>query len=328
MRRLFILLLVASLFIGFLPADQTSLSGPIEGFTFDDPTGSFRAVIGFPGSASLGPAILSGFGHGSVAPQKDYGLAFSDGQSLLVTELSANGPSTSALLAAVDQPEDVAWSGDGSLAVLFSRSGNWIQTIGGLPNSPAAGASIDVSYLGGSLSTVAVDTTGKRVAVGIAGDSGGVFLITSGGDPISVWTGSKPIALAFSGDGSALYVLDSVTLQFTAVQLADLTAQAFSLDGLGDPVAIKPARDSANRSVLYVAGRKDFLLRTYDLSSFQILTDTPLDFSPSEIRDFGRNSFLLAPRSTDSSPLWLFTSAPQQAVYFVPTTPAAVGGPQ
>jgi hypothetical protein len=58
------------------------------------------------------------------------------------------------------------------------------------------------------------------------------------------------------------------------------------------------------------------------------LTDTPLDFSPSEIMDFGRNSFLLAPRTTDRSPLWLFTSAPQQAVYFVPAAPAAVGGPQ
>jgi hypothetical protein len=327
MHRTFVLLLAISSFAGVLPAEQTSLSGPIEGFTFDNPTGSFRAVIGFPGSAQLGPAILSGFGNGFVAPQKDYGLAFSDSQSLFVTGLSS-GPSASPLSAVVDRPEDIAWSGDGSFGILFSRSGNWIQTLGGLPNSPSAAASTDLSYLGGSLSAVGVDSTGKRIAIGMAGDSGGVYLITSGGSPISVLAGSKPIALAFSGDGGALYVLDGSTLQLTAVQLADLSTQTLSFDGLADPVGIKLARDAANRAVLYVAGRKDSLLRTYDLSSFQILTDTPLDFPPSEIMDFGRNSFLLAPRATDSSPLWLFTSAPQQAVYFVPATPAALGGPQ
>ena len=72
MHRISILFSVFSCLIGALPAQQTNLSGPIEGFTFDAPTGSFRAVIGFPGSASLGPAILAGFDHGSVAPQKDY----------------------------------------------------------------------------------------------------------------------------------------------------------------------------------------------------------------------------------------------------------------
>jgi hypothetical protein len=328
MHRKFVLLLAISSFAGFLPAEQTSLSGPIEGFTFDDPTGSFRAVIGFPGSASLGPAILSGFGHGSVAPQRDYGLAFSDSQSLFVSGLSSAGPFASPLSALVDRPEDVAWSGDGSFAVVFSRSGNWIQTLGGLPNSPATAASTDLSYLGGSLSAIGVDVTGKRIAIGIAGDSGGVYLITNGGGPVSVLAVSNPIALAFSGDGSALYVLDGSALQVSALQLADLTTQTLSFDGLADPVGIKPGRDAANRAVLYVVGRKDSLLRTYDLSSFQILTDMPLDFPPSEIRDFGPNSFLLAPRSTDRSPLWLFTSSPQQAIYFVPAAPAAVGGPQ
>jgi hypothetical protein len=328
MHRIFVLLLAFSSFAGFLPAEQTSLSGPIEGFTFDDPTGSFRAVIGFPGSASLGPAILSGFGYGSVAPQRDYGLAFSDGRSSFVSGLSSAGPATSPLAAVVDRPEDVAWSGDGSFAVLFSRSGNWIQTLAGLPNSPAAAASTDLSYLGGPLSAISVDATGKRIAVGIAGDSGGVYLITNGGSPVSVLAVSNPIALAFSGDDSALYVLDGSALQLSALQLADLTTQTLSFDGLADPVGIKPARDAANRAVLYVAGGKDSLLRTYDLSNFQILTDTPLDFPPSEIEEFGRNSFLLSPRSTGSSPLWLFTSVPQQAVYFVPAAPAAAGGPQ
>src|SRR3982074_291928 len=152
MRRIFILLSITSLFIGFLPGEQTSLSGPIEGFTFDVPTRSFRAVVGFPGSASLGPPILTGFGHGSVAPQKDYGLAFSDDQIFFISGLNSAGPSSSALSDPTAHPEVVAWSGDGLTAVLFSRSGNWIQVLTGFPNAPTAGPSTDFSFLGGSLS--------------------------------------------------------------------------------------------------------------------------------------------------------------------------------
>jgi hypothetical protein len=70
------------------------------------------------------------------------------------------------------------------------------------------------------------------------------------------------------------------------------------------------------------------LFRIYDVSSFQVLAETPLDFAPSEIQDFGRNSFVLAPRSSATSPLWLFTASPQQAVYFVPAAAAASGGLQ
>src|SRR2546421_2984166 len=122
MRRIAIAVLAYSCLIGFARAQQTSLSGPIEGFTFDAPTGSFRAVIGLPGSASLGPAILSGFGSGSVAPQKDYGLAFSEDQALFVSGLHSTSPSTSPLSSAMAGQEGVVWSADGSLAVLFSRS--------------------------------------------------------------------------------------------------------------------------------------------------------------------------------------------------------------
>ena len=164
--------------------------------------------------------------------------------------------------------------------------------------------------------------------MGIAGSPGGVSLITNGGNPVPVLAGLRPIALAFSDDGSSLYVLDGANLQLTAVQLADLTTQTFSLDGLENPVAIKPARDVANRPVLYVAGRTDYLLRTYDASSLAVVMDTPLAFLPSEIKDLGRNSFQLAPRSTDSAPLWLLTSTPQQAIYFVPSAPPGAGGPQ
>src|SRR5439155_21041528 len=89
MRRLLVLLSAISLCGGSLLAQLAEMNGPIEGFIFDAPTGSFRAVIGMPGSASLGPPILDGFSRGSVAPRKDYGLAFKDGKCALVSGLGS-----------------------------------------------------------------------------------------------------------------------------------------------------------------------------------------------------------------------------------------------
>src|SRR6202042_2703904 len=60
-------------------SQPTSLSGPVEGYTFDLPTQSFRAVIGLPGSASFGPALATGFDVGWVAPHQNYAIGFRPG---------------------------------------------------------------------------------------------------------------------------------------------------------------------------------------------------------------------------------------------------------
>jgi len=64
-----------------LSAQQTSLSGPVEAITFDAPTRSLRAVIGFPGAASFGPALLDNLDLASVAPRQNYGIVFESGNA-------------------------------------------------------------------------------------------------------------------------------------------------------------------------------------------------------------------------------------------------------
>src|SRR5258708_26235395 len=134
MRRMLVLVSLISTGTGLLPAQQAQMSGPIEGFSFDAPTGSFRAVIGLPGSASFGPAILDGFSGGTVAPQKNYGLAFKDDKCAIVSGLGSAHASSSLLSGAIAQPDGAVWSGDGSQAILFSRAGNWIQTLADIPH--------------------------------------------------------------------------------------------------------------------------------------------------------------------------------------------------
>src|SRR5262245_46644462 len=77
------------LLTGLLPAQQSLFQGPIEGFTFDPPTRTLRAVIGSLGAASLGPDLLKGLDYASVAPRQNYGLSFQSGRCLVVSGLGS-----------------------------------------------------------------------------------------------------------------------------------------------------------------------------------------------------------------------------------------------
>ena len=304
--------------LGFMPAEQAFLSGPVEGYLFDAPTHSIRAVQGFPGSASLGSAILGSLDYGSIAPHKNYGLAFKDGQCMLALSLGSDSFSTLPIPGTAGRPDGAAWSGDGSVAVLYSLTDNWIQPIIGLPDAPSISDPVDVSYLGGKLSAVASDLRGVTVAIGITGQNSGVYLMVRGQGLVSVLQTPAPIALGFSTEGSRLYALDASTMQLFDISVGDLSSQSFTLDGLSEPFAVKAALDPSSGPTLYIASRKDQLLRIYDLAGHQTVADIPLDFPPTGIDDLGRSSFVISARAEIRDPLWLFTSAPQRAVYFVP----------
>jgi hypothetical protein len=321
MRSLIALFLLASLSIGIVPAQ--SLSGPIEGFTFDAPTQSLRAVNGFPGSATFGPAVLNDVQYGSVAPYKNYAIAFKDGHCWFVSGLDSGRASTAVIPGVLGKPEGTVWSSDGSVAIVYSHSGNWIQTLAGLPRAPRANPHLDLSVLGGSLSAVASDAAGKQIAIAMSGPTGGVYLNTPSADFIPLSRMANPIALSFSDDGANLYALDGAALKLADITLSDWNSRMLSLTGLRDPFAIRVGHDAANRPLVFVASRSDRLLGVYNPASQKILATIRLGFQPTGLQDFGRNSFVIASRTKPGDPLWLFSSAPRPAVYFVPAAPAA-----
>jgi hypothetical protein len=311
---------------GCVGAQQPTLNGPVEAYTFDAPTRSLHAVIGFPGAASFGPALRDSLEFASVAPRQNYGIGFEGGECLLISGLGSVPLSTRALAGAEAQPEGVAWSGDGSLAILYSRSGNWLQTVSGFPNAPTAGPRVDGSTLGGGLggvlASVAADAQGKQIAAGVTagagGDAGAVYYSSDGHNFTTLKPVAQPIALSFSSDGLTLYVLDGSVPQVIAITLGDRAYHTIPLAGLTNPVAIQAVVDSANNQLLYVAAGSDRLLRVIDVATQQTVTDVPLNFHPTSLDQFGSNSFVIAARSQAANPLWLFTSTPQLGAYFVP----------
>ena len=301
--------------VSLLPAQLVPLNGPVEGFTFDPPTRSFRAVIGSLGSASLGPALVKGFDYGSVAPRQNHALSFQEGRCLIVSDLGSPQISTIELPGVSPIPEGVVWSGNGSVAMLYSRTNNWIQKIRGIPRAAEAGPLWSVSP--GSLSAVAIDSNGGHTAIGLAGETSGVFQIGDDLSSVPVLSLSKPVALAFSDDGSTLYALDGAG-ELSELNMADLTSHVWTLNGLEDAFIVRPARDATHRQVIYAAGKS--LLVAYDASSHEVIAQVPLSSQPTAIEALGQDSYILGPRSSDA-PLWSFTGAPQPVVYFVPATP-------
>ena len=234
---------------GLLPAQHSPFSGPSEGFAFDAPTKSFRAISGRLGAASLGPVLLSQFDFGAVAPRQDYAIAYQAGQCLLVSGLSADQPATAMISDSCAPPEGVTWSGDGTVAILYSRTQNWLQLVTGLPGQAVVNAPVSVSTLGGSLAAVATDIQGARVFVAITGVAAGVYQVQSDQSLVPVLPLANPISLAISDDQQTLYALDGVGNQLYELKFADYSSQSWPLSALQDPVAVRPALDATQQPI-------------------------------------------------------------------------------
>ncbi len=318
MRRfLYLLLLSAAAYA------QAPLTGPVEAYTFDAPTSSFRALVGFIGSSSLGPALLDRVDYGSVAPRRDYALAIREEKVVLVSGLSTDAVKTSEVSGIFGKPEGTAWSGDGSLAIVFSKTANWLQIVKGLPAAPEAGSPIALSSLGSPLTFVSISARGDRIAIGIEGETGGVFEI-SGQNIVPLAAIAKPVAGAFSTNSASLYVLDG-NRQITAVNWQDRTTQTWALDNIQDPSALRVVRER-DADTLFVTGKSDRRLSSYEASTGTPGATMELDFEPTSMEPLGRTSYSLAARTGKTDPLWSFVNSPQPAVYFVPATPLSLSG--
>jgi hypothetical protein len=308
-----------------LLAAQPGIMGPVEAFTFDAPTRSLRAVTGLLGSSTFGPVLVGALDSAFVAPQAGYAIAFRFEQAWFVSGLGSDSIVTSKLSIA-ERPSGVAWSRDGSVAVLYSLAGSSIQVISGFPGAPSMGTSIDLTSLGGPLLGVAADTTGQNIAISIGGDHGGLYLVNGNNNFVPVAAATKPIALAFSDDGSKLYAIDGDSKRLLEVATSDFTLQDLDLSDLMDPIAIAGVKDSTGRSVIYVAGGQDCVLRSYDASTQEIIATVALEFQPTSIQVFGSTSFILAPRASATAPLWAFKDVPVPVAYFVPAAPPLIRG--
>ncbi len=311
-----------------LQAQQSgnALAGPTQGFTYDAASRSVRQVLGSFGSASLGPALVQDLSFGSVAPQRSYGIGCVADQCFLVTGLGSDQAQQNPIPDQVGIPEGATWSADGRVAVLYSRSGQWLRVLRGLPETIDAGPQSNVSSLGGQLSSVAVSPDGGQIVLGMAGDQPGIFEMTAAGAFVPMHSAVNPVALAFSKNGDTLYILDAGSHEVSEIHVSDGLAQSWPIEAVQDPIGVQVGQDSAARAVIYVAGRGDQTLFVYDRASHNLLEQIQLTFAPSQLEPSGTSSYLLTSRSSADEVLWSFTAG--RGIFFVPVTPTEAETPQ
>lgn len=295
-------------------AQTSAFSGPVPGFLFDPATHSVRAVLGSLGSASLGPSLAGTVEFAAMAPGQNYGIAVKRGAVIFISGLGQAGVASSAL-AGASVPDHVAWSDDGSVAVLSSQSGNWIQICTGFPSSIQVGTPFAVSV--GPVTVAATDAHGRRVVVGVGGDQAGVYELAQDGSFSPLLQIASPVALSFLPDASALYALDQATNQISELSFGNGGFATWSA-GAVDAIAIRAAVDNAGDRVLYVAGRASQVLVALDQTSHQPIASVPLSFSPTMIEPLGAAGFVLAQRSTAQDLLWTLRATAPPGIYFVP----------
>jgi len=296
---------------------RAQISGPVAGFVFDLPARSIRPVIGVIGSATLGAPLVRALEFASIAPHQNYAIAVRRGAVLFVSGLGAADVVESALTGASGVPDGVCWSDDGSFAILYSRSSNWLQVFTGFPDSIQAASQISAP---GSLLAVATDSHGQHIAVSLSGDQPGVYQLGGGQISTPLFGSTAAIGLTFSPDGSVLYALDSSTNQITEFNFMNSALQTMPAP-VDDAMAIRATVDRSGTSVLYVAGGSSHSLVSLNPVTYQPIASASLTFPPTMIEPLGPTSFVLNQRADQANTVWTFINNPQPVVYFVPSTP-------
>jgi hypothetical protein len=176
--RAFVFPVLALVAIQPAAAQQASLSGPLSGFLFDSPTSSIRPVVGIAGSAYLGTPVLGGVDFASVGPNGASALVIQGGQLSAVSGLNNPAPRITPLDAPFSSSMIIGWAQDGSRVVFASDSGGAvIQSIRWTGGVPSLDPAIDLSSIGGTISTLAVDAALQSILIGIRDQAaGGVYL--------------------------------------------------------------------------------------------------------------------------------------------------------
>ena len=295
-----------------LYAQQGRVAGPVAGYVFDGGAHVLRPVLGIPGASVLGDPVnlATDVSLASVSPRLDSLIAAGPNGSFhffglnsgVATEIGVSGIATA--------PERVVFSPTGSAAAIYT--GGRIQVLTGLPSSPVAGSTFDLSSLlalpGGrghrQLSgPFAVSDDGAYVLVA---EGLGVQLLSAGGS--RTIAPSQCTALAFlPGTHDAAIAGTGVTL------LKDV-------GGAASPQVLAPWNTS--RKSLGLAYSTDatklYLASTDGVTVFDLAaaTDSTVscDCSPTGITAMGT---LFRLNEAGRSPLWLLDPGTPRIV-FVP----------
>jgi WD40 repeat protein len=325
----------------FTLSGQQTFGGPASGYVFDGVERSIRPILGIPGAAYLGsqsgsqPAQWDSV---SVAPNGKRALAVSGLSLSLIPDVSQPGSfnSVAQLPGLVSR---IVWSGDSTAAATWSVTAGQLQRISALDSTPVVHNPIDLSALPGTIAGWNMSPDGRYVALSSAASgTASVYLSDSDGAPLPIASLTDPGAVAFSADGSSLFVFNGLKRQILIFDLPS-GAVAGSLDaspfefpkgvavadreireaGAGrhpQPSGVRDLAVSADGAWLYAVGGET--LCGYELAAAQIPSCSTLEITPGSFQSMPGGTLLLNYPRASGMPLWLLDGKTGQT-YFVPS---------
>jgi len=259
---------------------------------------------------------MKGLDSASIAPGGAWAFTTRSRRGTLVNGLLQLSPRPVTLTGLIEEADLVAWSRDGSFALLYDSKGGQLQRIRLSATTASAEPPLDLS-LWGKATALAIDPTGQKIAFGVPGT--GLYLLTVGHLPALISSMSQPIAISFDATGVHLFAVDLGQQQilgfdsgggaFLFASLVQPNGSVLSPTGLGV---------SGGGRYLLVSDTSRQAVLVYEIASQSLSSIIPLAFPPSRLEALSSSpSFVL--NGTDPRQSILILDATQNpSVYFVP----------
>ena len=296
---------------------SANFGGPISGFVYSNTSRMIRPLFGVPGATYAGAALMKGVDWASIAPGGAWAFIIRHGHGGgFVGGLSALSPSALAVDGLIAPVDRVAWSRDGSYALVYSAPGNVLQRVRFSAGGASADAPLDLSAFGAVMS-LAIDPTGQNIAFGVAGS--GLYFFPAGQSPTRIAALSEPAAIAFDTTGANLYAADSgqgEIVEFDAGAGPFVFAALAQPDGSTfQPVGL--AVSGGGRYLLLADGAGQ-AVRVYDTASHNLVNSISLAFAPTRLEALSSNPAFLLNGSNSQESLLILDASQVPSVYFVP----------
>jgi hypothetical protein len=293
-----------------------NFQGPIGGFVFSGASKTVRPLMGLPGGSHLASPVLNQVESASIAPGGKWAFITRARRSAFVSGLAVLTPAEASVDGLIDAVDRIAWSRDGSFAVLYSSSGNLLQRVRFSGNPPVADAPVDVSSWG-QVTTLAIDPAGQQIAAGFA--ASGLYLFAAGQSPALLLSMANPQAAAFDGTGQWLYAIDPDNQRIVQFQ----SGSAFSVfASLAQPngSALQPAglAVSGDGRYLLLPDATTQAVLVYEIISASLANTIPLSFAPSRFEALSAGPVFLLNGNKRNEWLLVLDASQTPTVYFVP----------
>jgi hypothetical protein len=287
---------------------------PASGYVFDAYAKALRPVIGFVGSAHLGPPAHE-TDWASVGPDGKSAWLWKEGALQFAAD--AGAPDLTRAPEDWGKPLAIRWSADAQRCVLLMEgraivarrtgTGEWREE---RATAWTDGRERKLLAASADLRTVALNER--------TGEAGPWRLVLWGpeGEQAAAKEWGEIAAATMDEKSGALFVADGPAIW--RVDAAGGTEPAMVLDashGVGDAAALVISQDAA---MLHVVERTARVVRSYDLTEKTVRAEIPLDESPEEAQLLGPRRYMLNGRSRRQQALLVLDLTGEPKVVFVP----------